>query len=419
MGSSRRVYAVWTLTGCGPVSTRSPVGLILFSNLVRSMAPKRILFLTTGLYVGGAELMLLRLLSLMDRSRFEPSVISLIHVGPVGEKIEQLGISVRSLGMQPGKPNLASIWRLVRWLQRDRPHAMQTWMYHADLLGGVAARLAGQIPIAWGIRYSDPLAQGYGSFTASTIKLCARLSRWVPKRIVCCSEASRQAHAAFGYAADKMLVIPNGVDLAVLKPDPEARRITRQDLAIPTEAAVIGLVGRFHPQKDHQNFVRAAKLLVSVRSSVHFVLCGEGVTWDNGELVAWIDEAGIRENCRLLGPREDVPQLMASFDLATSSSSFGEGFANVVSEAMSCGVPCVVTDVGDSAYIVGPTGIVVPPRDAAALAGAWERMLDLDREQLVQAGLQARQRIKDHFDLPQIVDRYQTLFEEMTTASVV
>ena len=362
--------------------------------------------------------MLLRLLSRLDRQRFAPSVISLIQPGLVAEKIRQLGISVRSLGMQPGKPDLASIWRLVCWLRRDRPHIMQTWMYHADLLGGVAARLAGDIPIAWGIRHSDPLAHGYGLLTAPTVKLCARLSRWIPKRIVCCSEASRQAHVAFGYAVDKMLVIPNGVDLAEMKPDPAAGRLTRQVLAIPTEAPVIGLVGRFHPQKDHQNFVRAAKLLASTRPSVHFVLCGEGVTWDNRELIAWIDDAGIRANCRLLGRREDVPQLMASFDLATSSSCFGESFANVVSEAMSCGVPCVVTDVGDSAHIIGPTGIVVPTRDAAALAQAWERMLDLGREQLLQTGLQARQRIQDHFDLPKIVDRYQTMFEELTISSV-
>ncbi len=382
------------------------------------MTPKRILFLTTGLYAGGAELMLLRLLSRLDRQRFMPSVISLIQLGPVSEKIKQLEIPVRSLGMQPGRPNIASIWRLVRWLRRDRPHIMQTWMYHADLLGGLAALLAGRIPIAWGVRHSDPLTQGYGPLTVPTVKLCARLSRWIPKRIVCCSEASRQAHVAFGYAVDKMLVIPNGVDLTALRPDPEARRVARQALAIPTEAPVIGLVGRFHPQKDHQNFVQAARLIFSKRPSVHFVLCGEGVTWDNVELAAWIDQAGIRANFRLLGRREDVPQLMASFDLATSSSCFGESFANVVSEAMSCGVPCVVTDVGDSAHIVGRTGIVVPPRDAAALAQAWERMLDLSREQLVQTGLQARQRIKDHFDLPQIVDRYQTLFDEMTSMSV-
>lgn len=382
------------------------------------MAQKRILFLTTGLYAGGAEVMLLRLLSLLDRQRFLPSVISLIQLGPVGEKIAQLGIPVRSLGMQPGKPNLASVWRLVWWLRRDRPHVMQTWMYHANLLGGVAARLAGHIPTSWGIHHSDPLAQGYGPFTALTVKLCARWSRWMPKRIVCVSETSRQAHAAVGYAVDKMLVIPNGVDLAALKPDPAARRLTRQALAVPTEAPVIGLVGRFHPQKDHQNFVHAAKLLVSKRPSVHFVLCGEEVAWDNRELIAWIDDAGIRANCHLLGRREDIPQLMASFDLATLSSCFGESFPMVIIEAMSCGVPCVVTDVGDSAHIVGPTGIVVPPRDAAALARAWERMLDLGREQLLQTGLQARQRVRDHFDLPEIVDRYQTMFEELTISRV-
>lgn len=382
------------------------------------MNPKRILFLTTGLYAGGAEVMLLRLLSLLDRRRFLPSVISLIQLGPVSEKIEQLGIPVRSLGMQPGKPTLASIWRLVRWLRSDRPHAMQTWMYHANLLGSVAAQLAGPIPTSWGIHHSDPLAQGYGPFTALTVKLCARWSRWMPKRIVCVSESSRQAHLAIGYAGDKMLVIPNGVDLTALKPDPVARRVTRQALGVPIETPVIGMVGRFHPQKDHQNFVRAAQLMFSQRPSVHFVLCGEGVTWDNEELAAWIDQAGIRANCHLLGRREDVPQVMASFDLATLSSCFGESFPMVIIEAMSCGVPCVVTDVGDSGYIVGPTGKVVPPRDAAALARAWERMLDLGQERLVQTGLLARQRTQDHFDLPKIVDRYQTMFEELTVSRV-
>lgn len=381
------------------------------------MAQKRILFLTTGLYAGGAEVMLLRLLSRLDRQRFVPSVISLIQLGPVGEKIAQLGIPVRSLGMQPGKPSVASIWRLVRWLRRERPHIMQTWMYHANLLGSVAALGAGHIPISWGIHHSDPLAQGCGPFTAFTVKLCARWSRWMPQRIVCVSEASREAHVAFGYAGDKMVVIPNGVDLTASKPDPAARCLTRQTLSIPSEVPVVGLVARFHPHKDHQNFVRAARLIAAKRPSVHFVLCGEGVTWDNEELVTWIDQAGIRSNCRLLGRRDDIPQLMASFDLATLSS-IGESFPMVIIEAMSCGVPCVVTDVGDLGHIVGPTGLVVPPRDAAALAQAWERMLDRGRERLLQTGLAARQRIQDHFDLPRIVDRYQTMFEELATSRV-
>lgn len=362
--------------------------------------------------------MLLRLLSRLDRQRFVPSVISLIRLGPVGEKIAQLGIPVRSLGMQPGKLTVVSIWRLVRCLRRERPHVMQTWMYHANLLGGVAARLAGHIPTSWGIHHSDPLVQGYGPFTALTVKLCARWSRWMPKRIVCVSEASREAHVAFGYASDKMVVIPNGVDLTASKPDPAARCLTRQALSIPGEALVIGLVGRFHPQKDHHNFVCAAKLIASKRPSVHFVLCGEGITWDNEELVTWIDQAGIRANCRLLGRRDDIPHVMASFDLATLSSCFGESFPMVIIEAMSCGVPCVVTDVGDSGHIVGPTGLVVPPRDATALAEAWERMLDLGREQLLQTGLQARQRIEDHFDLPDIVDQYQTMFEELAISRI-
>ncbi len=381
------------------------------------MTPKRILFLTTSLYAGGAELMLLRLLTGLDRRRFAPSVVSLIHLGPVSEKIRQLGISVRSLGMKPGKPDPVSLVRLVRWLRQDRPDMLQTWMYHADLLGGLAGRLAGRIPTAWGIRHSDPRTHGYGPFTSITVTICARLSRWIPKRIVCCSEVSRQSHAAIGYAEDKMIVIPNGVDLDRLKPDPAARRQIRQALGIPDDAPVIGLVGRFHPQKGHHNFVQAARLLSSARPSLRFVLCGEGVTWANRNLVTWIDEAGIRDSCRLLGRREDIPQLMASFDLATSASSFGESFANVVSEAMSCGVPCVVTNVGDSAHIVGSTGMVVPPRNPVALAQAWDRMLDLGRERLTETGLSARERIQEHFNLPRIVDRYHGLFDELTAGS--
>jgi glycosyltransferase involved in cell wall biosynthesis len=286
-------------------------------------------------------------------------------------------------------------------------------MYHADLLGGLAAKFAGNVPVSWGIRYSDPSAAGYGSFTSWTIKVCAGLSRWIPVRIVCCSEAARDSHLAFGYAKNKMVVIPNGVDLTVIKPDRAARVAFRSSVGISDEAPVVGLVGRFHPQKGHRDFIKAAQLLHDRCPSVHFVLCGEGITWGNETLASWIDEAGLRESFRLLGRRDDIPQVMASLDLAALSSAFGEGFPNVVSEAMGCGVPCVVTDVGHAAKIVGDTGMVVPPRDPVAMANAWERMLGLGQVRLAELGQSARQRIREHFALPAIVDRYQALFEEI------
>jgi len=214
-----------------------------------------------------------------------------------------------------------------------------------------------------------------------------------------------------------MVVIPNGSDLEGFKRDSRGRKSIREELHIPEDAPVIGLVARFDPQKDHHNFVQAAKLLHKKRPDVRFVLCGHHVNWENKDLTRWIDEAGIRNRVHLLGRRDDIAQLTSAFDIA-SLSSYGEAFPNVIGEAMSCEVPCVVTDVGDSARIVADTGLVVPPRNPTALAEAWGRMFDLGREQLAQMGLAARQRINDHFNLPQTVDRYHSLLEELAGGSI-
>ena len=224
-------------------------------------------------------------------------------------------------------------------------------MYHADLIGGMAAKLAGGIPVTWGIRHCNLSREDNRWLTLQTVKACARMSGWLPVKIICNSEASRKAHVAVGYANEKMLVIHNGSDLATFKPDPAAREVIRKELEIPKDAPLIGLVGRFDPQKDHRTFVQAAALLLRERPDVHFLLCGDDVTWDNRQLARWIREAGISDRCHLLGHRDDVPRIMAALDIA-ASSSVGESFANVIVEAMSCGVPCVVTDVGDSALIV-------------------------------------------------------------------
>jgi glycosyltransferase involved in cell wall biosynthesis len=377
----------------------------------------KITHVITGLSMGGAQMMLYKLLSHMDRTAFAAEVIPLADVGPLDKKIQALGVPVRCLGMRPGVPNPLGVYRLARWLRQDPPHLIQTWLYHADLVGGLAARLAGGIPVAWNLRHSDLGPGGNKCTTAWTVRACARLSRWLPERIVCCSESSRKVHTAAGYAHGEMIVIPNGFDLAAFRPDPAARLSVRRELGISEEAPLIGLVGRFNPQKDHRTFVKAAARLHAHLPQVHFLLCGQDVTWDNAPLRRWITAADLPDRCHLLGERDDIPRLTAALDIATTASAYGEGFPNVIGEAMACGVPCVVTDVGDSAHIVGDTGRVVLARDPRALADAWRELVGLGPEDRVQLGLAARRRVEEHFSLPVIVTRYQRLYEELAQPS--
>lgn len=377
----------------------------------------KLLHVTTGLSTGGAETTLYKMLSCMDREAFEAEVISLTGVGSVGEKIHALGVPVRALGMRRGASSplsLLAFTRLARLIRTSRPDVVQTWMYHADLLGGLAARLSGATRVAWNVRHSDLDARRNKRTTIWTARACARLSSLIPDRIVCCAEVAREVHEALGYDPGKTLVIPNGFDPRKFRPDPEARRSVRQELGIPEAAPVVGMVARFNPDKDHYNFVCAAALLHKRKSETRFLLCGDGASWENRELAKWIEQAGLRDSLLLLGRRTDMPRLTASLDIATSSSS-SEGFSNVVGEAMACGVSCVVTDVGDSARIVGGTGIVVPPKDPEALAAGWSKMLERSPKERRELGASAKKRVEENYSLERVTKAYEAMYRELAS----
>lgn len=371
----------------------------------------KVLHLITGISVGGAETMLFKLVSHMDRNAFESEVLSLTDIGAIGKKIQALDIPVGKLGMRLGVPNPLGLVRLTRRLRSRPPDVLQTWMYHADLIGALGARLAGGIPTVWNIRHSNLNPEANKRAHVWTARACAKISPWLPARIVINSETSRLSHEKLGYATAKMQVIPNGFDLATFKVDPIARVSVRQELGLPEKTLLIGLVARFDRQKDHHNFVQAAGRLARHSPEVYFLFCGNGVTSENGRLRDWIRGAGIEHLCHLLGRRDDVPRLTAALDIATSSS-LGEGFCNAIGEAMACGVPCVVTDVGDSAWLVGDTGRVVPPMNPAALADAWRDLIE-DGNRRRELGLAARSRVQDYFNLPVIVRQYERLYEEI------
>ena len=333
----------------------------------------KLVVIITGTGVGGAEIMLHKVLTRLS-PEFKPHVISMNLVGEIGEKIRALGIPVESLDMRPGVPDPVAFIRLIRDLRRLKPDLVHTWMYHADLMGGVAARLARVPALAWCIRHSNLAPADNKSQILAVVRANAFLSHRVPDRILCCSEAARKIHVACGYAPEKMVVIPNGFDLAHFKPDPNARLSVRAELGLPLETALVGLIGRWDPQKNHAGFFAAAATLHLRRPDVHFLLAGHGVDGNNQTIQRTLGANGLTAVTHLLGLRDDIPRLMAALDVLASSSSYGEAFPNVLGEAMASGVPCAVTDVGDSAYIVGDTGRVVSSGDMEGLAHAIDSL---------------------------------------------
>ena len=359
--------------------------------------------------------MLGQLLARGDPARLDQRVTSLSGLGALGGDLRASGIVVDALDMRRGPAGAIDAARLAGWLRRDKPDLVQTWLYHADLIGGLAARLAGCRHLVWNIRHTDLRPGSDKRSTILVARVCAALSGCLPERIVCNSETALRTHVALGYPRDKFVVIPNGIDAARFCPDPAAYVAVRRELSVAAGTPLIGLVGRFHPQKDHRGFLRAVGILARRDDSVRFLLCGEDVTPGNARLGEWIVEHGLGDRVHLLGVRQDMPRLTAALDVATSSSSHGEAFGNVIVEAMACGVPCVVTDVGDSGAIVGATGRLVAPGEPEALARAWAELLAAGPEERAALGAAARRRAIEHYAIEGVLERYQALYEEIAT----
>jgi glycosyltransferase involved in cell wall biosynthesis len=369
----------------------------------------KIAYVATALDIGGAEIALHRLLGHFPPGH-EHHVFSLSGIGEVGARIAGLGVPVEALNIRPALPDPRALGELVQRLRRLKPDVVQTWMYHADLIGGLAARAAGVPAIVWGIRNGAPDAPGTKWTTRAVARACATLSRRIPTRIVFNSERAVGVHVRMGYDGAKAAVIPNGIELRHFRPDPQARADVRAELGIAREAPLIGLFARFHANKNLGGFFKAAGLLSARRPDVRYLLAGPGVDDANASIRRWRNDAGVGAVSHLLGMRTDVPRLMAALDIATSSSS-SEGFPNVLAEAMACGIPCIATDAGDSSLILGDAGTVVPVGGMAELASAWHAFLALAPKERAAMGGRARARVTDLFEIGSVSRRYASLYD--------
>jgi len=373
--------------------------------------PIKILHVITGLSTGGAETMLLKLMQSMDEKRFDNRVVSLTSIGTVGPAIEAAGIRVMALDMRRGIPHPLGLWRLWRTIRREQPDIVQTWMYHADLLGLVAARLAGRAKVIWNLRCSFMGEEYYRGMTGALIRVLARLSS-NPTAVIVNSETGRTLHKSRGYGPKRWAMLPNGFDTERFHPDVSARQKIRAEIGAAEATPLIGLVARFDLVKGYDTFLTAAGRLATIDPDVQFVMVGNGFSADNSTL-SDIVPTNLQDRLHLLGERGDIPALMAALDIVTCAS-IGEGFPNVVGEAMACGALCVVTDVGDCRAIVGNDGFVVPPSDAAAMAQTWADVLSLPKKKRRSIAENGRQRIATEYSLGSIVEQYQSLYSELT-----
>jgi glycosyltransferase involved in cell wall biosynthesis len=381
--------------------------------LASEHTPLRILHVITSLNVGGAQMHLYKTATRFHPGKVASLVVSLAPPGKIGKLMQEQKIPVMDLGMRRGRFNPLAWARLVRIIRGFKPHIVQTYLYHADLLGYLAARWAGIPHILWNLRQSRMDFSQYRATTLLTVRLCARLSRGV-RRILVNSYAGCKAHALLGYDPRRMQVVPNGFELTRFRPRPQSRQELRQELGLSPEARLVGMLARFDPQKDHENFLKAARLVSARLPETYFLLAGNGLTHDNPALARLLSANPLHPHrLKLLGERHDTPRLLAGLDVHVSSSAFGEGFANAIGEAMACGIPCVVTDVGDSALIVGETGLVVEPRQPQDLSRALEEALTWAPAERARRGVAARARIQQKFDIDAIVAALESLYLDL------
>jgi glycosyltransferase involved in cell wall biosynthesis len=373
----------------------------------------KILHVITNLGQGGAEGVLYRLISASPPG-LEHVVVSMMKNAYFGSQLRTDGVEVHTLDKPRGRLTIYGVRKLHRLIADTRPDVVQTWMYHSDLVGGLVARWAGVKSVVWGIRNSnlDSFASSFSARAAA--KACALLSSRVPAAIVCCSERAALAHQAIGYCADKFTVIPNGYDLSRFAPDAESGMRVRLKWGIQPGQILLGMVARRDAQKNHENLLLALAVLKGKGVMFRCALVGAGMDKGNFELVKKLDQLDLAERMILAGPSDDIPAVMNALDLHVLSSAYGEAFPNVVAEAMACGTPCVVTDVGDAALILGPTGWVVPPKNANALAqGVQLALAALAAKGRDKLGGECRMRIVENFSLENMVAAYVRLWERV------
>ncbi len=371
----------------------------------------RVLHVISGLARGGAELTLLKVLRLSHGEGFAHEVLSLTDVDDLRSEIEALGIPVHRLGVPLSTSPFRGLARARKVVRSVAPDVIQGWMYHGNLVASLVSAGSDSAPVLWNVRHTPRRTfRDYRARTGMVIRAGAWFSGR-PHAIVYCGQRCAGTHERLGYRGPGV-VIRNGVDTDRYLPSDAHRLAVRRELGTPDDHQLVGLVARYHPMKGHGTFLEAVRLLGNRRPAMTAVLVGRGLDRTNTTLVQRVRALGIEKRVRLLGEREDTARVTAALDVACSASTFGEGLSNTMLEAMASGVPCIATDVGDSADLIRGAGSVVSPGDAAALGAAISELLDMSKDERQRIGAVGRQRAVQHFSLQEMMASYRTLWNE-------
>jgi glycosyltransferase involved in cell wall biosynthesis len=369
----------------------------------------KVAHISTGLETGGAEVQLMRLIAAMDHDEFEMMVISMDRDTYLADRIRELGIPVHSLCL---RKQPFALWKGFQLLRQFNPDVIHGTMYQGGVFGTLCRRFLPKKPhVIWTVH--EPLEH----YDQEPLRKRLQLRLWgkmskSPECLMYVSHLNMEQHLAYGFNNQKAVVIPNGVDTTRFGPAKEKGLAIRESLGIPESCIVIGKTARYHRQKNHVGFLRSAAILAAKHDNVRFMLVGTNVDEKNTTLTDLIGELGLDGKVYMLGNREDIPEIVNAYDIATLTS-LGEAFPLTLGEAMVSAVPCVATDVGDNAFIIDDTGYVVPVDDDQAMADSWEKIVVLTEKERHELGQKARQRCLDNFTLDQQVMQHEDLYRTL------
>lgn len=381
---------------------------------IQKMNKDKVLHIITCLGRGGAQNTLANI-CLQDIKK-RHVVVTLTGGEFWATKLAEYGIKVVDLSVGKSIFGLGFLFfKLLKVIKSENPSVIQTWMYHADLLGGVAGRLAGFENVCWNIRHSDLRPGVEKRSTIWTMRLCAILSDIIPARIICCSQEAVRVHRQYGYSAEKLIFLPNGVDGDRYFWDRDLGLRTRARMGLQLGAPVCLSIGRDSRQKGRSVLFEAFAAIS--RSDAVLVLVGDGLVRENSTLLRQVELHNLSERVVFLGPSDNVPDLLRMADLYIQSSISGEGYPNALAEACVTGVACVASDVGDSRAILAgyPQGVVCEPGSSESLAKAIDSALvyfdDWTEGRMGDSSDKAP--IKTVFDVSEMIRRYHLVWEDL------